>query len=422
MVARIEGVGIKAPSREAKVANLNFLRNPKKFLQDKIDKKLDSYTKKGKTPFGTNIGGSAVGEEGLGRFGGDDLSDASGTFERRSFFSTATDPRNEVKTASTNLSGLTAKNDNFDKDDFNNYMGAAGIRYPKTLSPTFIRMMRENYQEDKKEGRYKDGQIINKAPVEEKKSIGEKVANFAGGVVNALTGTQSAVAATKDAGKNLFNQGIPDDAYGSTERTVPAGSFGISEAGKEQAAENRGKYLSSATGIPSGSNLPAGSFGISEKGKAQAAANRKEVADKKAATVARAKKNPNVRVSTDSRGRSKVTAATKTRSEAGSQARTAAGNKARVKANAKAKAQAAAYNRKLSGTQPKSAKQRAKDAAKARKKAGPNRKMSYGQKTRSQAGKSARTAAGNKARVKSNARKRAQAAAKRRRAKKKSKK
>ena len=421
-MARIEGVGIKAPSsKSSRMAMATYRVDPMdKMLRD-MDKAFKNLSNQEST--------GAVKETGRGM--GDrfnpfaDRVDASDQIDRKNYFSPgggATDSRNDVQVASTNLSGLTAKNDNFDKDDFNNYMGAAGIRYPKTLSPTFIRMMRENYQEDKREGRYKDGQIINKAPVEEKKSIGEKVANFAGGVVNALTGTQSAVAETKDAGKNLFNQGIPDDAYGSTERTVPAGSFGISEAGKEQAAENRGKYLSSATGIPSGSNLPAGSFGISEKGKAQAAANRKEVADKKAATVARAKKNPNVRVSTDSKGRSKVTAATKTRSEAGSKARTAAGNKARVKANAKAKAQAAAYNRKLSGTKPKSAKQRAKDAAKARKKAGPNRKMSDGQKTRSQAGKSARTAAGNKARVKSNARKRAQAAAKRRRAKKKSKK
>ena len=420
-MARIEGVGIKAPSsKSSRMAMATYkVDSMDKMLRD-IDKAFKNLSNQEST--------GAVKETGRGM--GDrfnpfaDRVDASDQIDRKNYFSTgggATDSRNDVQVASTNLSGLTAKNDNFDKDDFNNYMGAAGIRYPKTLSPTFIRMMRENYQEDKREGRYKDGQIINKAPVEEKKSIGEKVANFAGGVVNALTGTQSAVAATKDAGKNLFNQGIPDDAYGSTERTVPAGSFGISEPGKEQAAENRGKYLSSATGIPSGSNLPAGSFGISEKGKAQAAANRKEVADKKAATVARAKKNPNVRVSTDSRGRSKVTAATKTRSEAGSQARTAAGNKARVKANAKARAQAAAYNRKLSGTKKKSAKQRTKDAAKARKKAGTNRKMSDGEKKRSQAGKSARTAAGNKARVKSNARKRAQAAAKRRRAKKKSK-
>ena len=413
MVARIEGVGIKAPSREAKVANLNFLRNPKKFLQDKIDKKLDSYTREGKTPFGTSIGGSAVGEEGLGRFGGDDLSDASGTFERRDFFSMATDPRNvEVASVRTRGGDPTSISSDVsdDIDGYNRYLrdnyatDMDGKRY-KSFSPTLQRTLRESYNMDKRDGyRMDSGPTKGGVLINEKPSFVEKTKKLAGNIFNAVTGTQAASA-----------------SEAPTQSSVPAGSFGISQEGRDQAAINRGKYLSSATNIPSGSNLPAGSFGISEKGKAQAAANRKEVADKKAATVARAKKNPNVRVSTDSKGRSKVTAATKTRSEAGSQARTAAGNKARVKANAKARAQAAAYNRKLSGTKPKSAKQRAQDAAKARKKAGPNRKMSDGQKTRSQAGKSARTAAGNRARVKSNARKRAQAAAKRRR-KKKSKK
>ena len=83
-MARIEGTGIKEPSKEAKVANLNFLRNPKKFLQQKVDQKLDSMTKSGKTPFGTSIGGSAVGEEGLGRFGNpNELSDASNEIKNR---------------------------------------------------------------------------------------------------------------------------------------------------------------------------------------------------------------------------------------------------------------------------------------------------------------------------------------------------
>ena len=44
---------------------------------------------------------------------------------------------------------------------------------------------------------------------------------------------------------------------------LPAGSFGISEAGKEQALKNRSEALSKATGIPSGENLKPGSFGIS---------------------------------------------------------------------------------------------------------------------------------------------------------------
>jgi len=44
---------------------------------------------------------------------------------------------------------------------------------------------------------------------------------------------------------------------------LPAGSFGISAAGKEQALKNRSEALSKATGIPSGENLKPGSFGIS---------------------------------------------------------------------------------------------------------------------------------------------------------------
>lgn len=44
---------------------------------------------------------------------------------------------------------------------------------------------------------------------------------------------------------------------------LPAGSFGISQAGKDQAAINRGIKAAEATGIPSGTALPAGSFGIS---------------------------------------------------------------------------------------------------------------------------------------------------------------
>ena len=44
---------------------------------------------------------------------------------------------------------------------------------------------------------------------------------------------------------------------------LPAGSFGISQAGKDQAAINRGIKAAEATGIPSGDALKPGSFGIS---------------------------------------------------------------------------------------------------------------------------------------------------------------
>jgi hypothetical protein len=233
VIARIEGTGIKEPSKEAKVANLNFLRNPKKFLQDKIDKKLDSMTKSGKTPFGTNVGGSAVGEEGLGRFGNpNELSDASTTRFGNQFSPS-------VEVASADLSGISVgdsftkraesnladtklasagsdSSSTFNENDFQGYMKALDIKRPRALPPTMIRMLKENYKDDVRDGRYVEGQLINKAPVEKKPTIGERVANFTGGVFNALTGTQSAVAQTKETGEGLFNKNVPSDAYSTS--------------------------------------------------------------------------------------------------------------------------------------------------------------------------------------------------------------
>ena len=74
------------------------------------------------------------------------------TFERRDFFSMKTDPRNEVKTASASNS--------FDESDYKGYLKAVGIKNPRGLSPMFNRLLRENYQIDKKEGIYKDCQIF----------------------------------------------------------------------------------------------------------------------------------------------------------------------------------------------------------------------------------------------------------------------
>ena len=62
---------------------------------------------------------------------------------------------------------------------------------------------------------------------------------------------------------------------------LKAGSFGISQKGKEQAAMNKGEAAAKKTNIPSGDKLKAGSFGIRQKGKDQAAANKAEVAKKK---------------------------------------------------------------------------------------------------------------------------------------------
>ena len=77
-------------------------------------------------------------------------------------------------------------------------------------------MLKENYKDDVRDGRYVEGQLINKAPVEKKPTIGERVASFTGGVFNALTGTQSAVAQTKETGEGLFNKNVPSDAYSTS--------------------------------------------------------------------------------------------------------------------------------------------------------------------------------------------------------------
>jgi len=177
--------------------------------------------------------------------------------------------------------------------------------------------------------------------------------------------------------RNIRAQGRLSDAVKKTGiPTRPkAGSFGISQAGKDRAAINRGIAAAKKTGIPT--KPPAGSFGISAAGRAQAEANKAE-ARRKAAAKAKAAKAK----------------AQKVKSE-------------------RARASAAAARAKAEG------KTRAQQAAAARKAAGPNRTMSAGQQTRAQAGPSARTAAGNRARVKANARKRAQAAAKKRVARKK---
>ena len=388
-MARIEGTGIKEPSKDAKVANLNFLRNPKKFLQNKIDQKLDSMTKSGKTPFGTSIGGSAVGEEGLGRFGNpNDLSDASETFERRDFFSMKTDPRNEVKTASAG--------DSFDESDYKGYLKAVGIKNPRGLSPTFNRLLRENYQIDKKEGIYKDGQIfnrsdtlLNKAPKQEKPSFVEQTKNFAGSIFNAVTGTQPAAASQIPGGMPTGTQFTSSnlDAAKATTGDTSFASYRMAGQPPRGEQEQKGSGIVtpfSQTSMGKGEGRKVTPFSETSMGKGepvkvtpfrqtsmgnktvtvdgQTVAARQTVASlpsdykqtearefAKAAAFQQAKKNPNVTTSLDSKGQVVVKPVQRGRGESGTSDRTAQGNQARVQQNAKARAQAAAIQRKISG-------------------------------------------------------------------------
>ena len=89
----------------------------------------------------------------------------------------------------------------------------------------------------------------------------EKGIDALGNFINKMTGTQGA-----------------EGAENPLSRTVPSGSFGISQEGKDQAAINKGIKAAEATGIPSGSALAPGSFGISPEGKRQAAINKAQSA------------------------------------------------------------------------------------------------------------------------------------------------
>ena len=96
-----------------------------------------------------------------------------------------------------------------------------------------------------------------------------------------------------------FSEFRKSEEFQRLSNTVPEGSFGISEAGRQQAAINkgdqyhegafaisqegrdqaainRGIWAAEQTGIPSGEELKAGSFSISDEGKKQAAANIEE--------------------------------------------------------------------------------------------------------------------------------------------------
>ena len=83
---------------------------------------------------------------------------------------------------------VALKESNFDNDDFQNYMKALGIKRPKQLPGTMIRMLKENYMDDKRDLRYKDGQLFNKAP---EQNIFTKTGNFLANLVTppAVAGT-----------------------------------------------------------------------------------------------------------------------------------------------------------------------------------------------------------------------------------------
>ena len=427
-MARIEGTGIKEPSKEAKVASLKFLRNPKKFLQEKVDQKLDSMTKSGKTPFGTSIGGSAVGEEGLGRFGNpNDLSDASETFERRDFFSMKTDPRNEVKVASADgVQSLSLPgSDEFKQEvkqyeqsirdsDIPGHIDKFGTDELKNLTEQGQKNLEDSYKiyrdfnYERNPIKYVPG--IDFSKKEEKPSFLQRASNLAGSIFNAATGTQTAAAGEMPSGTQFSPSGDTSFASyrmaGGTQQQQGSGivtPFSQTSMGKGE-PRNVTKFQDTSMGRKPVANLP------SDYKQTEA----REFA--KAAAFQQAKKNPNVTTSLDSKGQVVVKPVQKGRGESGTSDRTAQGNQARVQQNAKARAQAAAIQRKISGKSISQTKAANKAAV---RKSAAERQAAFKKTRKSTVG--ARRAAAKKS-VQAAAKKRHSAFKKRRAARRKSKK
>ena len=199
-------------------------------------------------------------------------------------------------------------------------------------------------------------------------------------------------------------------------RTVPSGSFNISQEGKDQAAINRGVAAAAKTGIPSGADLKAGSFGISQEGKDQAAINR----GIKAAEATGIPSGDALKAGSFGISKAGAEQAAKNRAEAKSKAQ-AAKKASTVSTTTKqgkprTSAQMAAAKRKATGRTVSQAKAANKAAV---RKAASERQAAFKKTGKSTA--SARKAAA-KASVKAAAKKRHAAFKKRRKARKKSKK
>ena len=406
-MARIEGTGIATPSKKS----MRLAGNLGPSTPVRIDTGIDINTGKPYKRVFQDFGAARVGEIRLKK--------AEADTTRPNFFSPgggAFDERNNVQIASAG--------DSFDENDFQGYLKAAGIRYPKQLPGPMMRGLRENYQMDKKEGIYKDGQIfnrtdtlLNKAPVKEKPSFVEQTKNLAGSVFDAITGTQPAAASQIPGGMptgTQFTSSNLDAAKAPTGDTSFA-SYRMAgqPSGGEQQQQGSGIVTPfSQTSMGKGEPRNVTKFQDTSMGRKTVTVDGQEVAKRqtvaslpsdykqtearefaKAAAFQQAKKNPNVKAGVDSKGQPTVTAAND---------------------SGRARAQAAAINRKISGksiSQTKAANRasmRASAAARnasfqARKKAG---KLS----------KSERTAKGQRAAKKAAAKKRAQAAAKARNA------
>ena len=72
---------------------------------------------------------------------------------RAQFFNPSGNEVGQIASATTDLGGLLAQKDTSDEGDFQNYMKVLGIKRPGQLPDTMIRMLKENYQDDKRDFR-----------------------------------------------------------------------------------------------------------------------------------------------------------------------------------------------------------------------------------------------------------------------------
>ena len=236
----------------------------------------------------------------------------------------------------------------FEKKETRTYRGQGGLKLGATTQ--------------RQGGTVKDGKKVEKSD-----SPAVKITNYRDIRQKRLDAREAARQA-KRVSPAVKATGIP------TGKNLKAGSFGISQAGKDQAAINRGIAAAKATGIPT--KPVAGSFGISEAGRLQAAKNRAQAQAKAKAKAQAAKKTSSVSTTT----------------------------KQGVK---RTKAQMAAAKRKASGTTSSQQKAAARSSMRA---AAAARHASF--KKAKAAGTHTRTAAGQRARNKAAAKARAKAAAK----------
>ena len=132
--------------------------------------------------------------------------------QSKRFVSPSGDEVGQIASATTDLSGLS------EDENYKAYTELQGIRYPKTLSPMFHRLNRENMRQDIQEGRFKDGQFFNRAPIDTdtKVAMGDNLGSFGaiGGVLGlaglGVKGIQSAIEGGKRLKENIEKRVNPE--------------------------------------------------------------------------------------------------------------------------------------------------------------------------------------------------------------------